>query len=557
MTSSIEADCLLANNLLQEDKFFEALGIYNRLIAQDPSNVRVWVGIGMVMVHTEQWGQAGETFKLALQLDPVNLYALYGMSLVLSQQGETQAACDMIDRACQVAPDNWQIHQWRAHVHAVAAGADPVCTLELYKEWGRRFADPLTDQAEPLPALTPEQKNPRRRLRVGYVSGDLRQHPVAFFMEPVFANHNPQEVEVFVYSTGRRDEFTQRIAAHVPNWFDVFPLKSYELCTLIRSHQIDVLVDLSGHTVGHRLFTFARRAAPAQVTWMGFMGPLGMKAMDYRLTDFFLSPPGAERHSSEQLFRLHQMFCYIPPPASPEVAELPMLAQGHPTLISLNNSRKVTNEMLLVWREILMRRTDAHLILMAKEFDQELAERQMIPRLEKLGLPQERVHISRQLQLGDFMTLGGLADVALDTFPISGGTTTMHTLWMGLPVVALAGHDETSGYTASILRGLGYDDWVANDIEVYIGKALALLDDPRRLQEHRRTVRERMRASPVMNYAERTAELEKAYRLMWLNHLLGELRYLDTQCDLEAAMQEVEARQRQVAGPAGARVGQP
>jgi predicted O-linked N-acetylglucosamine transferase (SPINDLY family) len=236
------------------------------------------------------------------------------------------------------------------------------------------------------------------------------------------------------------------------------------------------------------------------------------------------------------------MISYTPPPGSPEIAELPMLAQGHPTLISLNNSRKVTNEMLLVWREILMRRTDAHLILIAKEFDQTQAISQLMPRLEPLGLPLDRVHISRQLQLADFMTLGGLADVALDTFPISGGTTTLHSLWMGLPVVALEGGDETSGSTASMLRGFGYEDWVTADQEAYIDKVLELLEHPERLQEHRRTVRQRMRASPVMNYAERTAELERAYRLLWINHLLGEPRYLDTQCDLEAAMREVLIR---------------
>jgi predicted O-linked N-acetylglucosamine transferase (SPINDLY family) len=166
----------------------------------------------------------------------------------------------------------------------------------------------------------------------------------------------------------------------------------------------------------------------------------------------------------------------------------------------------------------------------------------MTPRLEKLGFPLERIHISSQLPLNDFMALGGLADVALDTSPVSGGTTTLHSLWMGLPVVALEGADETSGSTASMLRGFGYDDWVTADKEAYIGKVLELLEQPQRLQEHRRTVRERMRASPVMNYAERTAELEKAYRLLWINHLLGEPRYLDTQCDLEAAMREGEAR---------------
>jgi predicted O-linked N-acetylglucosamine transferase (SPINDLY family) len=234
-----------------------------------------------------------------------------------------------------------------------------------------------------------------------------------------------------------------------------------------------------------------------------------------------------------------------------------MLAQGHPMLISLNNLKKITDEVLLMWRDILARRSDARLVLMTQDSFQDKAEAHALPRLERLGLPLERIFISRRLPLEDFMALGGLADVALDTFPISGGTTTLHSLWMGLPVVALAGDDETSGSTASMLHGFGYDDWVTADKEAYIGKVLELLDNPQRLQEHRRTVRQRMRASPVMNYAERTAELEQAYRLLWINHLLGEPRYLDTRQDMDGAMRQVEARQQQAVGAVGAKVGKP
>lgn len=540
---SFEQDRINADRFIQQEKFLEALKIYNDIIGRNPADVQAWVGVGMVMVRTLQWERASETFKFVLQMDPGNWLAMYGLSMVLFQQGELRAACDMVDAACQRATDAWQPHQWRAYVHAATAGADPVRILALYREWGRKFADPLTDRARPLPALRAEHFSPKRRLKVGYVSGDLRQHAVAFFMEPVFAHHNPDLVDVFVYSTGQWDSFTQRIAAHVPNWFDVFSLSDEELCALIRRHEIDVLVDLSGHTVGHRLFTFARRAAPVQVTWMGFMGPLGMKAMDYRLTDALLSPPGAEAHSSEKLFRLSRVLSYTPPAGSPEVADLPMLSNGRPTLISLNNAKKVTDEMLAVWREILVHRPDAQLVLMSQELDQAGAEKQLLPRLMRLDFPLDRVRISKQLSLNDFMTMGNVADVALDTSPISGGTTTMHTLWMGLPVVTLEGHDETSGYTAGILRGLGHDDWVAIHTQDYVNKVLGLLEQPDRLQQHRRTIRERLQASPLMNYAERTAELERAYRLMWANHLLGEARYLDVQHDPQAAMQEVSARQ--------------
>lgn len=538
MTSK-DKDRLAAEAFLVKDNYLSAMEIYNRLISQDPRDAQAWVGVGMVMVRTLQWAQAAETFHFVIEaLKADNEMALFGQSVALFHLGQTEAAAQAVERACERAPRDWRIHQWRAYVQATR-NPDPVRIRALYEAWGRRFADPLTAQAQPLPVLTPARRDPTRRLKIGYVSGDLRQHSIAFFMEPVLAHHDPQAVDVHVYSTGQRDTFTERIAGLVPHWFDVFDLSDAALCELIRSHEIDVLVDLSGHTVGHRLFAFARRAAPVQVTWLGFMYTLGMQAMDYRFTDGGVSPPGSQDGFTEQLFYLACMSSYIPPQGTPEIGALPMRLHGHPTLISPNNSKKVTDEMLQLWGEILAQRPQAQLILMAQEIDQDNAVQQMLPRLQRLGLPLDRVVISRQLPLDDFMTLGNLADIALDTYPISGGTTTLHALWMGLPVVALQGTEATSSSTANTLRGLGYGEWVAADRQAYLEIVLALIDQPQRIEVHRQSVRANMRNSVVMDYAARTRELEHAYRLMWINHLLQSPRYLHADHDLGVALQSL------------------
>lgn len=540
MTSK-NTDRLSAEAFLLKENYLSAMEIYNRLISQDPRDVQAWVGVGMVMVRTLQWEQAAETFRFVLdELKADNEMALFGQSVALFHLGQTDASAQAVERACERAPRDWRIHQWRAYVQATH-NPDPLRIRALYEDWGRRFADPLTAQAQPLPALTPARRDATRRLKIGYVSGDLRQHSIAFFMEPVLAHHDAHQVDVHVYSTGQRDSFTERIAKLVPHWFDVADLSDPDLCHLIRSHEIDVLVDLSGHTVGHRLFTFARRAAPVQVTWLGFMYTLGMQAMDYRFTDGGVSPPGSQAGFTEQLFHLACMSSYIPPPNTPEIGELPQRVHGHPTLISLNNSKKVTDEMLLLWGDILVQRPTAQLILMAQEIDQDNAMQQMLPRLQRLGLPLDRVVVSRQLPLDDFMTLGNLADIALDTYPISGGTTTLHALWMGLPVVALQGSEATSSATANTLRGLGYGEWVAGDRQAYLHKVLELIDRPEQLQAHRQTARERMRRSVVMDYAARASELERAYRLMWINHLIGSPQYLHSGHDLGLALESLRA----------------
>jgi protein O-GlcNAc transferase len=530
--SNLPQKMSVALRMENDGNFVGALAAYGACIAQNPADLRAWTRVGMIFVRLLKWQQAAENFEFVVDQQADNAEALHGLAIALYHLGNHARARELADRAAAVAPKDWRIHASRAYIHATTQ-SDPAATLAAYRDWGRRFADPLTAAARPLPKLDAQQRDPQRRLRIGYVSGDLREHSVAFFMEPVFANHS-KAVEIFVYSTGARDAITDRIAAHVPNWFDVRKHDDNALLALIRKHRIDVLVDLSGHTEGQRLFVFARRAAPVQATWLGFMHPLGMKAMDYRLTDWGCDPQGNEAHHSETLFRLECMASYAPPDA-PLLTEPPMLRNGFPTLVSLNNSKKITDEMLSLWGRILAARPDAQLLLMVQERSAADAQSQMQPRLARLGLPIDRIHISPQLPLAEFMQLGCIADVALDTSPVSGGTTTLHALWMGLPLVTLDAQESSASSSARTLQGMGYGAWVAQNADEYIAHVLALLDSPDRLREHRSTVRDRMRANALMDYAGRTAELETAYRLMWINHVTGSKRYLHLRHDLQEA----------------------
>ncbi|ODU67303.1 MAG: hypothetical protein ABT05_03970 [Lautropia sp. SCN 66-9] len=394
-----------------------ALLHYTEALAAEPHNAKAWTRVGMIMVQLMKWQEAAEQLQLARHLDAEDAEAAHGLAVALFHTGQTAGALEQIDDAARLAPEDWRIAGSQAYMHA-ATEADPARTLALYRSWGERFADPLAAQARPFE----NDRSPGRRLRIGYVTADFREHSVAFFMEPVLANHDPDAVEVFVYSSGRADAITERMRAHVPNWHDVAALGDDALYELIRSHRIDVLIDLSGHTVGQRLFVFARRAAPVQVTWLGFMHTLGMRAIDYRITDGGVDPPGNERWYVERLFRVSCMASYSPPPDSPLRAEPPLLENGFATLISLNNAKKLTDPMLSLWGRILQARPTAQLVLMVQERNPQDARAQIEPRLARLGLPVERVLVSPQLPLREFMQLGHIADVALDTAPISGGS---------------------------------------------------------------------------------------------------------------------------------------
>ena len=422
----------------------------------------------------------------------------------------------------------------RASIHG-HTNRDLAHTLRVYQDWGRRFADPLTRKAKPLVV---KDRNPRKRLKIGYVTADFRNHSVAFFMHPVLSNHNPNVVEVHVYSSGKRDAFTDAIQQSVPHWHEVADLSDEALCERIRADGIDVLIDLSGHTTNHRLLMFARRAAPVQVTWIGYMLPLGMKAMDYRLIDHNVAPLGHEKYYSETLFRLACMASYAPPDYAPLCEQPPLLRNGYPTLISLNSSVKITDATLAVWARILQERPDARLIIMVKEGSADTAQANMQPRVEAAGMPLDRVSVVHQQPLERFMELSHLADVMLDTAPISGGTTTLHALWMGLPIVTLDAERGVDASSASILRRVGFGSEVATNEEEYVHKALQFMRDPQHLMQRRQTVRSQLQASGYMNYAERTQELEQAFQLMWLNYLNGNTHWRDTATSLEDALSQ-------------------
>jgi len=534
---SIDSELTRIRAMVDRAQFLEALSDLAQLVARDPRNSKVWLHIGFVYVRMSIWPQAMEALQMALEIEPRMPNAQRLLALALFSTGRRQEACDLIDDACRHAKNENTHWMTRAYIHSHTS-SDPLKSLEVARDWGRRFADPLTRNAKPFP---PRDRNPRKKLKVGYVTADFRQHSVAFFMRPVLEHHNPDNVEIHVYSSGRPDKMTEKLRALVPHWHDAVEQTDDQLYEQIRADGIDVLVDLSGFTLGHRLEVFARRAAPVQVTWLGYMHTLGMKAMDYRLVDEGIAPPSHAPYYSENLFQLACMASYAPPEYSPLCEEPPMLRNGYPTLISLNNSAKITDEMLAVWARILHERQDARLIIMVKEQDADAAQAHMQPRAEAAGMPLDRVSVLHQQPLDGFMELGHIADVALDTSPISGGTTTLHALWMGLPIVALDAERAADASTARMLQGLGFGGEIAQDVDGYVRAALSLLDDPERLRRQRLASRMGLEGSVLMDYVSRTAELEKGYRHMWLNWLRGDRRVLSVVSELEPLLVESES----------------
>lgn len=432
-------------------------------------------------------------------------------------QGNLMQAVACVDQALAINPHNSTAMLNRACWLAGHLG-DGQESRELFEAWGRQFMDGLTQNSSPL---TPLDLAPMRKLRIGYVSGDLKNHSVRYFIEAYLRLHNRQQFEVHAFMTLPGDEITEWLKQLVDCWHDVSKLDDAQLLGKIRALQIDVLIDLSGHTSGNRLSVFAQRAAPVQVTWFGFMQTLGMKAIDWRLTDNSATPPSSDDCYTERLYRLNVMVSYTPPLNTDELFEAPWRANGYVTMVCLNHSRKISDEALQTWARILEANSQAGLIVISSENDPIQNDKGLLSRLNRHGLPMDRILVTGRMTMFKFMRMASIADFAVDSFPISGGTTALHALWMGLPTLTLdnTANGARQGATAAIQTGCGLADAAANNVEEYVEMANRWIREPELIDELRSRCRPGLQSSALMRYKERVDEVENAYREMWIAYI--------------------------------------
>jgi protein O-GlcNAc transferase len=387
---------------------------------------------------------------------------------------------------------------------------DPSNTPELLFNEHVKWA---TRHAPPAPARPHDNdRSPGRRLRVGYVSADFREHPVAHFILPILMSYDRDQLEVYCYSdVTQPDSATQRLRPFPNHWRETAGLPDETLTELVRSDRIDILVDLAGL----RLLAFARRPAPVQVTYFNYPDTTGMSAMDYRVTDELAEPTGvSEAYSTEHLVRLpHCGWCYDPGADVPEVNPLPRSANGHVTFASLNNPIKHSEPTVVLWAKVLHAMPDSRLLLLGVDADP--ANPTLAARFASHGIGRERLRFAPQRPRRPYLELYHEADVALDPFPYNGGVTSCDALWMGVPLVTLEGNTYHSRQGVMLLTNLGLKDLIARTPEAYVDVAVALATDPARLAHLRSQLRSRMAASPIGDGAAFTRGLQAAYRAMW------------------------------------------
>jgi predicted O-linked N-acetylglucosamine transferase (SPINDLY family) len=362
----------------------------------------------------------------------------------------------------------------------------------------------------------PAREISRQRLKVAYLSGDFVQHPIAHFIRAPLEHHDRTRFEVYCYFTGdRTDRVTESLRASADHWRAVATLESDALCRLIRDDGIDILVDLSGYSSGNRLAVMVHRPAPIQVTYLGYPNTTGISAIDFRLTDGYADPPGmADRLHMERLVRLPRSFlCYTPASSDLEIEPAPSRESEKRTFASFNNFQKISPTCVRLWARILDAVPDAKLLLKSAGLGDAGLSRRVKQSFEQHRVAAPRVETAAwTADRPDHLAAYAQVDVALDTFPYHGTTTTFDALCMGVPVVTLAGERHASRVGVSILSNLGLADLlVARSEDEYVAKAAALIRQPALLAELRTTLRARLLGSPACDADSFTRDLERAY----------------------------------------------
>ena len=384
-----------------------------------------------------------------------------------------------------------------------------------YQRWDEAHARPLAAAA----ARHDNDRSPERRLRIGYVSPDLRHHPVRHFIEPLLARHDKSTVEVFAYAeVAREDEVTTRLKSHVDHWRPTVGLSDEDMAERIRADRIDVLVDLGGHTGDNRLLVFARKPAPVQVSWLGYGYTTGLKAIDYFLADPQFAPPGCEHLFSEKLVRLPVFAAYRPAEGmgSAETARQPGSAV---TFGSLTRSVRINHHVVRSWAAILSATPGSQLVLNSGNFRTASLCDDLASQFAARGVARERLLMSYDSPPWDVLRS---IDIGLDCFPHNSGTTLIEGLYLGVPFVTLAARPPVGRIGAAYLTALGHPEWIAATEEEYVAKAVALARDPVRLVASRAALRAELEASPLMDEVGFAGALERAYRAMWRRWCAGQ-----------------------------------
>ena len=484
------------------------------LLALDPADDEARVHLANARFRRDAYGEVAALLEAVPAVGLVGANAKNLLGVTLARQGAIEAGLAALELVPELAPEAAELQMNRL----LHLNYDPNRSAEALKQehlaWAQRFA-PALGAVQPG---CPQDRDPDRRLRIGYLSPDLRRHSVAYFIAPLLLTHDRHEVEAICYASVQRpDAYSDELRAMADGWVDVHRLDDNALAARIRADRIDVLVELAGHTRDSRLLACARRPAPVQIGYLGYPNTTGLPAIDYRITDHLADPDGFDEHYCETLLRLPRCFlAYATPRHAPEIGAPPLQRNGHVTFGSFNNLAKINRRVVGLWAAILHQVEGARLALKSAGTGDAATQATLAAAFAAAGIAPERLRVlPPEPEAQNHLALYNEIDIALDPLPYNGTTTTCEALWMGVPVITLAGDRHAGRVGASLLDAVGFHAGIATTPEEYVLTARLLASQPELLATARRNLRSGMARSPLCDHAGHARAVEEAYRAVW------------------------------------------
>ncbi len=514
---NVDALRVLADAVAVGDDYFGAEALYRRAIALQPDAVDLYANLGDALTSTGRAADAVRELQSALDLQPDHVATRLSLGRALYQLGEVRAAVEHLRRASDLAPEMTNAHT--AYLFCLSHD-DSVSPQECFAEHVR-IGNLIEARCRDARRPCENDRDPERALRIGFVSGDLRDHAVAYLIEPVWRAMRAGRHTIHAYSNyATEDHVSARLRALTDSWVRVDRLDDEALCERIRADRIDVLFDLSGHTVLNRLTAFARKPAPIQVSWIGYPATTGLSTIDYRFTRGMGAAVGQiEALFCEKLVRFRSRG-FQPSPNAPAVNALPALTRGQVTFASFNRASKLNEGVIALWSRVLQALPDARLLIAA--IDEARTQDRLRAAFAAHGIAADRLDLRMRVPMPQYLALHHEVDIALDTFPYSGGTTTSHAVWMGVPVLTRSGLHMQQNLSAASLKLLGLSDWIADSDDGFVARACEAVADLPALAALRQGLRERAASVFLGSTAATARELDTAFRIMWRRWCAGE-----------------------------------
>ena len=484
---------------------------FNKILEQKP-DAAVYNELANIYQAQGRFSKAYSYQKKALEMEPNKPEYLNNLARIMIITGQTQQGIELLKKAVKQKPANAMIHSNLLFYMHHLPKLNQQDLFDEHKRWGRCHA----------PAhLAKENHNnntqPDRKLRVGYISADFRVHPVSYFFEPLLDGHDCQEIEVFGYgNVAYPDQVTERLKNNFDQYRNIRGLDDETVINLIEKDKIDILVELSGHTADNRLLVMAHKPAPIQVTYLGAPDTTGLQAIDYRFTDKFADTTQSLKFYTEELvFLPHGFICYKPPDFAPSISPLPADKNGYITFGSFNAASKINPFIIEIWSKILKQIPESRLVIkIGVTVDKQISD-YYFKQFRQFGIDPDRVAICGWKHIKEHLQLYGQVDIALDTYPCNGFTTTCEALWMGLPVISLTGQCHASRVGSSILNSIDLSFFASTESDEYIAKASLLASKRETLAKIRASMRQRISLSNLYDAKAFAGQVETEYRKMW------------------------------------------